>query len=93
MALLHDVNIPAKKATFAMGCFWGPDAYFGATKGVLRTRVGFTGGSKDGPAYKSLGDHTEAIEIDFDPSEISYESLLQLFWTNHDPTARTTKQV
>lgn len=93
MVGLHDVNIPTEKATFAMGCFWGPDSLFGATMGVIRTRVGFTGGSKKAPAYKSLGDHTEAIEIDFDPETIKYEQLLNMFWSNHDPTARCSRQV
>lgn len=93
MSLLHEVNIPTKKATFALGCFWAPDAYFGATKGVIRTRVGFTGGSKGAPTYRNLGDHTEAIELDYDPNEISYKQLLDIFWEIHDPTARTTKQV
>jgi len=93
MAPLHEVDIPTVKATFALGCFWGPDGLFGATPGVIRTRVGFTGGSKAAPTYKSLGDHTEAIEIDFDPKEITYDKLLDMFWTHHDPTARCTKQV
>lgn len=93
MTLLHEVNIPTKKATFALGCFWAPDSFFGTTKGVIRTRVGFTGGTKDLPQYRNLGDHTEAIELDYDPNEITYDKLLDIFWTHHDPTARTTKQV
>lgn len=92
MTLLHDVDVPTKKATFALGCFWAPDSFFGTTKGVIRTRVGFTGGSKDLPQYRNLGDHTEAIELDYDPNEITYDQLLNIFWTNHDPTSRTTRQ-
>ncbi|KAF4530279.1 hypothetical protein B566_EDAN017417 [Ephemera danica] len=53
-SFLHKVDVPTKKATFAMGCFWAPDSLFGVTKGVIRTRVGYTGGTKEGPTYKSL---------------------------------------
>jgi methionine-S-sulfoxide reductase len=54
---------------------------------VVRTRVGYAGGTKKDPTYNSLGDHSEAIQIDFDPSQISYEELLEIFWAAHDPTA------
>jgi len=56
---------------------------------VIRTRVGYAGGSKPNPTYHSLGDHTETIQIDFDPRVISYEALLRLFWAEHDPTAHS----
>jgi len=82
--LLHDVDIPFEKATFGMGCFWGCDSLYGGQKGVLRTRVGYCGGTKANPTYKDLGDHTEAIEIQFDPENIKYEDLLNLFWNNHE---------
>jgi peptide-methionine (S)-S-oxide reductase len=75
-----------KTATFAMGWFWGPDAQFGAIKGVIRTRVGYTGGTKGEPTYGSLGDHSEAVQIDYDPTQVSYETLLSVFWRGHDPT-------
>ncbi|CAG2054220.1 unnamed protein product, partial [Timema podura] len=52
--LLHEVDVPIKKATFALGCFWGPDSLFGAMKGVIRTRVGYCGGAKADPTYKSI---------------------------------------
>ncbi|XP_063215857.1 peptide methionine sulfoxide reductase [Bacillus rossius redtenbacheri] len=91
-ALLHDVSVPTKKATFAMGCFWGPDSLFGAMRGVVRTRVGYTGGSKKNPTYKSIGDHTEAIDIDFDPEQTSFEELLSVFWANHDPSSSYSQQ-
>ncbi|XP_018325305.1 peptide methionine sulfoxide reductase isoform X2 [Agrilus planipennis] len=81
---LHEVEIPFRKATFGMGCFWACDALFGGTPGVLRTRVGYSGGSKENPEYRNLGDHTEVIEIDFDPKTITYEELLKLFWDNHE---------
>ncbi|XP_050092567.1 peptide methionine sulfoxide reductase [Anopheles aquasalis] len=80
----HHVHNNCKKATFGMGCFWGCDSLFGATKGVLRTRVGYAGGTTKNPSYKNMGDHTEVIEIDYDPEEISYEELLDLFWNNHE---------
>jgi len=54
-------------------------------RGVVRTRVGYSGGSAKGPTYHDLGDHSEAIQIDFDPAMISYRELLDIFWTGHDP--------
>lgn len=64
-------------ATFALGCFWSPDARFGALPGVLRTRVGYTGGTTESPSYYQLGDHSEALQVDFDPALISYRQLLE----------------
>ena len=54
----------------------------------MRTRVGYTGGQKSHPTYYSLGDHTEAFQVDFDPSQISFEDLLGIFWDSHNPTRR-----
>jgi len=79
-------NPNEQTATFAMGWFWGPDALFGAAEGVLRTRVGYAGGSRKNPTYYTIGDHTESIQIDFDPQKISYPELLKLFWNGHYPT-------
>ncbi|ELY97600.1 peptide methionine sulfoxide reductase [Natrialba chahannaoensis JCM 10990] len=73
----------AQTATFGMGCFWGPDARFGAMEGVVRTRVGYAGGTTPNPSYYSLGDHTEVIQLEFDPETLSYEELLEVFWANH----------
>jgi methionine-S-sulfoxide reductase len=56
--------------------------------GVLRTQVGYAGGTKKNPAYHSLGDHTETIRIDYDPKKVSYTQLLDIFWANHDPAAQ-----
>jgi peptide-methionine (S)-S-oxide reductase len=53
---------------------------------VVRTRVGYAGGTTENPAYYSLGDHTETIQIEYDPAVISYEELLNVFWTSHDPS-------
>jgi len=81
-----------QKATFAMGCFWGPDDFFSQLPGVLGTVVGYAGGTKKNPTYTNLDDHTETIEIDFDPSAISYKELLKHFWEEHDPTALQKRQ-
>ncbi|CAH0770749.1 unnamed protein product [Bemisia tabaci] len=90
--LLHEVDTPTKEATFGMACFWAPDCLFGATPGVIRTKVGYTGGSKGTPSYHNLSDHTEAIHIEYDPKEIDYSTLLKLFWENHNPSARMKLQ-
>jgi peptide-methionine (S)-S-oxide reductase len=55
---------------------------------VVRTRVGYAGGTKKGPSYYSLGDHTETIQIDYDPNQITYRELLDVFWKSHNPTSR-----
>ena len=54
----------------------------------MRTRVGYAGGSTDNPTYRDLGDHSETIQIEYDPTQISYEELLDIFWSSHSPTAR-----
>jgi peptide-methionine (S)-S-oxide reductase len=54
---------------------------------VIRTRVGYAGGKKENPTYHQLGDHTETLEVDYDPARISYEKLLEIFWEEHDPTS------
>jgi peptide-methionine (S)-S-oxide reductase len=55
---------------------------------VIRTRVGYTGGARENPTYHSLGDHTESLQVDFESERISYEKLLEIFWSEHDPTSR-----
>mgnify|MGYP005859447561 CR=1 FL=1 len=75
-------------ATFGLGCFWGPDSQFGSIPGVVRTRVGYAGGSAADPTYHNLGDHTETVQIDFDPARVTYEELLEVFWKSHSPTSR-----
>lgn len=90
---LYEPNVPPEKATFGMGCFWSPESMFGCANGVLRTSVGFAGGTKKDPTYRSLGDYTEVTRVEYDPSETNYDELLKLFWAHHDPTrARATKE-
>lgn len=72
-------------ATFGMGCFWGPEARFGSITGVMQTSVGFAGGTSKVPTYRQMGDHTETVQIKFDPSIISYAAILKVFWSNHYP--------
>jgi peptide-methionine (S)-S-oxide reductase len=79
-----------QKATFAAGCFWGVEAAFRQIKGVKQTTVGYSGGTLENPSYGDVCSgrtgHAEAIEIEYDPMEVSYDELLQVFWENHDPT-------
>jgi len=78
------------KATFAAGCFWHVEQTFSAVHGVLSTRVGYTGGDFKNPTYEDVcagsTGHAEAVEIEFDPSKVSYKELLVIFWQVHDPT-------
>ena len=89
-----DALSPSKTATatFGMGCFWGPDARFGAMPGVVRTRVGYAGGTDPDPSYYSLGDHTEVVQVEYDPEEIAYADLLDVFWANHSPVSAPHKR-
>ena len=79
-----------QKATFAAGCFWGVEAEFRQIKGVKQTAVGYSGGTLESPSYQDVCSgrtgHAEAVEIEYDPAQVSYEQLLNVFWENHDPT-------
>ena len=78
------------KATFAGGCFWCVEEAFDKVPGVVSTTSGYTGGQKRNPAYEEVSagrtGHTEAVQIVFDPKKVNYETLLDTFWVNHDPT-------
>ena len=77
-------------AIFGAGCFWGIEVAFGKVKGVTSTSVGYTGGATDNPTYEQVctgkTNHAEVVWIEFDPSSVSYEELLDVFWGCHDPT-------
>lgn len=79
-----------QKATFAAGCFWGVQYYFDQVPGVIESRVGYTGGKTADPTYEQVCSdttgHAEAVEIDYDPELITYETLLKHFFRLHDPT-------
>jgi peptide-methionine (S)-S-oxide reductase len=77
-------------ADFALGCFWGAEKAFWQTPGVITTAVGYEGGFTPNPTYEEVCSgrtgHSEAVRVVFDPSRVSYEQLLRVFWEDHDPT-------
>jgi peptide-methionine (S)-S-oxide reductase len=79
-----------KKATFGAGCFWGVEAAFRQLEGVTATAAGYEGGTLENPTYEDVCSHTtghaEVVEVTYDPEQISYEQLLDVFWAKHDPT-------
>ena len=82
----HNLEI----ATFAAGCFWGVEAAFRQIDGVISTQVGYTRGKMENPSYEDVctdeTGHAEAVEVTFDTKMVSYEKLLEVFWSNHNPT-------
>jgi peptide-methionine (S)-S-oxide reductase len=79
-----------EKATFGAGCFWGVEELFRNVKGVISATSGYAGGTTEDPTYEDVCSHqtghAEVVEVEFDPSQVTYEQLLDIFWSNHDPT-------
>lgn len=79
-----------QKAIFAAGCFWGVQFYFDQVPGVIKTTVGYTGGHTENPSYEAVCTHTtghaEAVLVEFDAEQVSYQTLLKHFFRMHDPT-------
>jgi methionine-S-sulfoxide reductase len=79
-----------EEAIFGAGCFWGVETKFGKVEGVIETEVGYTGGATKNPTYKDVctnkTGHAEVVKVTFDPSIVSYEELLEIFWDIHNPT-------
>ncbi|XP_017700499.1 peptide methionine sulfoxide reductase A5-like [Phoenix dactylifera] len=76
---------PLRVAVFALGSFWRSEATFGCLPGVVRTSVGYAGGTKTNPGYPNLGDHAECVKVEYDPKVIQFKQLLDVFWASHDP--------
>jgi peptide-methionine (S)-S-oxide reductase len=78
-------------ATFGAGCFWGVEATFGKIPGVVATSVGYMGGTFENPSYldvvSRITGHAEVCQVQYDPDQVNYESLLTVFWQIHDPTS------
>jgi peptide-methionine (S)-S-oxide reductase len=81
---------PHEKATFGAGCFWGVEATFAEIPGVLQTAVGYSGGHTQNPTYQEVctdrTGHAEVVQVTYDPAQVAYEKLLEVFWSAHDPT-------
>lgn len=81
-----------EKATFGAGCFWGVEAAFRKTPGVVTTRVGYLGGTLANPTYQDVCSgntgHAEVVEVTYHPEQVTYDELLAVFWGNHNPTTR-----
>jgi len=89
--IMTEAAAKSLKATFAGGCFWCMEPPFEQLKGVVSVKAGYTGGKNSNPTYEEVSTgstgHAEAVEVLFDPSQITYDQLLDTFWQNVDPTA------
>lgn len=83
-------NTKMEKATFGAGCFWGVEATFRQVKRATSTAIGYSGGTLEKPTYEDVctdrTGHAEVVQVEYDPAQVSYEQLLDVFWNNHDPT-------
>jgi peptide-methionine (S)-S-oxide reductase len=83
-------NAQLETATFGAGCFWGVEETFKNIPGVRSTAVGYLGGTYENPSYRDVGTgrtgHAEVVQLQYDPNEVSYDTLLDTFWQNHNPT-------
>lgn len=83
-------SAPTEKAVFAAGCFWKVQYVFSKVPGVVKTTAGYSGGKTASPTYKEVCSdrtgHAEVVQVEFDPSKVSYSKLLEVFFSNHDPT-------
>lgn len=95
--VLSPVSDGLERAIFGLGCFWGAELAYQRVKGVVSTKVGYTQGSMDNPTYQQVCSgstgHTESVAVDFDPSVVSFEELLELFWSRLGDSALTLNQV
>src|SRR5213595_156736 len=86
----HGFFMETEKATFGAGCFWGVEETFRKLKGVSSTAVGYAGGNRENPSYEDVCSdktgHAEVVQVEFDPSQITYGQILDVFWSNHNPT-------
>ncbi len=80
----------SEKATFGAGCFWGVEATFRELDGVVDVAVGYEGGHTSNPTYKDVctdrTGHAEVVQVEYDPARVTYDQLLEVFWSAHDPT-------
>ena len=90
LPLLAGAQGKVEKAIFAAGCFWCTEDAFDKVPGVLKTVSGYVGGKTRNPTYEEVSSgstgHAEALEVTYDPSKVTYQQLLDVFWVNHDPT-------
>ena len=87
--------VKTAKATFAGGCFWCMEAPYDKLPGVISTTSGYIGGTVKNPTYEQVSSgrtgHTEAVQVVYDPTKVTYEKLLQVFWVNIDPTVKNAQ--